>query len=60
MLVRDAKLTEVIRGMLHGQPCPDIESFYRLRSAGFLRGDSLEDARLRCEIYASYLKRHLK
>jgi len=60
MLVRDAKLTEVIRGMLHGQPCPDLESFYRLRSAGFLRGDSLEDARLRCEIYASYLKRHLK
>jgi hypothetical protein len=59
MLARDAKLTEVIRGALQGQPCPDLASFYRLRSAGLMRGDSLEDARLRCEIYGCYLKRHV-
>jgi len=31
----------------------------RLRSAGILRGDSKNDVRPRCEIYATYLKKHL-
>jgi len=60
MLARDANLTEVVRGILEGRPCPDAASFYRLRSGGLIQGDSLQEARLRCEIYASYLKRHLR
>jgi serine/threonine protein kinase len=60
MLARDASLTEVVRGILEGRPCPDPASFYRLRSGGLMRGDSLQEARPRCEIYASYLKRHLR
>jgi hypothetical protein len=60
MLAKDPKLTEIVRGALQGQPCPDVASFYRLRSAGVMRGDSLEDTTLRCEIYSSYLKRHLR
>ena len=60
MLGKDPKLIAVIRGMLEGRPCPDLASFYRLRSAGVLRGDSLEEAAFRCEIYRSYLKRHIR
>jgi hypothetical protein len=60
LLARDPSLCEVIRGVLRGRPCPTQESFYRLRSAGVLTGDSARDARPRCQIYASYLERHLK
>ena len=60
MLAKDAGLMEVVRGTLQGRPHSDVSSFYRLRSGGVIRGDSLHEAQLRCEIYASYLKRHLQ
>ena len=60
MLAKDAELTEVVRGMLQGRPCPNVSSFYRLRSGGLMRGESMHEAEPRCEIYASYLKRHLR
>jgi hypothetical protein len=60
MLARDPELTEVVRGILQGRPCPSAASFYRLRSAGVVKGDSPADVQIRCEIYASYLKTHLK
>jgi hypothetical protein len=59
LLARSPDLTEVVRGILSGQPCPAPESFYRLRSAGILVGTSPYDARPRCQLYATYLKRHL-
>jgi serine/threonine protein kinase len=59
MLAKDPELTEIVRGMLKGQPCPNVSSFHRLRSGGLMRGDSVADVQPRCEIYASYLKRHL-
>lgn len=59
LLVRDPRLCEVMRGILRGQPCPDYDSFYRLRSAGILSGESRDTARPRCGIYATYLRRHL-
>lgn len=59
LLVRDSRLCEVMRGILRGQPCPDYDSFYRLRSAGILSGESRDTARPRCGIYTTYLKRHL-
>jgi hypothetical protein len=59
MLVRDNELTEVMRGVLNGQPCPNSESFDRLRSAGLVTGHIPEEARPRCRLYASYLRRHL-
>jgi len=58
-LTQDQALCEVVRGMLQGQPCPTPESFYRLRSAGLMLGDSARDARPRCQLYATYLERHL-
>ena len=59
LLAKDPGLMEVVRGMLRSEPCPDTESFYRLRSAGLLKGSTQADAHLRCRLYATFLKRHL-
>jgi len=59
LLAQDAELCDVVRGILQGRPCPTPESFYRLRSAGIITGDSQHDARLRCQLYTTYLERHL-
>ncbi len=59
ILIRDPQLSEIVRGILQGQPCPDYESFYRLRSGGILKGDSKDHVYPRCEIYATYLRKHL-
>jgi hypothetical protein len=59
LLVRDPQLTKVMRGVLENQPCPDSESFDRLRSAGLVTGHIPEEARPRCRLYAAFLRRHL-
>ncbi|MDT4896703.1 MAG: hypothetical protein QOH25_1780 [Acidobacteriota bacterium] len=59
LLAQDTALCDVMKEVLSGRPCPSIESFYRLRSAGLLAGDSMQEARPRCHLYASYLRRHL-
>jgi hypothetical protein len=58
-LSKDAALIEVLRGILEGRPCRDQASFYRLRSAGIVKGEAPEQVQLRCELYAKYLKRKL-
>ena len=59
LLARDTALSDAVRDILRGQPCPNNESFYRLRSAGVMAGDSAQDMRPRCYLYETYLKRHL-
>jgi hypothetical protein len=59
LLGRDADLTDALREVLRGQPCPNLAGFYRLRSAGILTGNSAHEARPRCRLYAEYLSRHL-
>jgi hypothetical protein len=59
MIARDKRTTSVISGMFHGEPIPDMKSFYGLRSGGIISGHSPEDACFRCSIYETYLKRHL-
>lgn len=59
LLARDADLCEVVRGVLRGKPNSDSTSFYRLRSAGLMKGDSPTEMEPRCAIYGSYLRRHL-
>lgn len=59
LLVRDNSLTTAMKAVLNAQPCPDSESFDRLRSAGLLIGHTREEARPRCRLYAIYLRRHL-
>ncbi len=58
-LSQEPAMLEVVRGLLHGLPCPTPESFYRLRTAGLIQGGSADDATLRCPLYQSYLERHL-
>jgi hypothetical protein len=58
-VARDPELCEVVRGLLAGPARVPPESFYRLRSAGVLAGDSEGEARLRCRLYRTYLERHL-
>jgi serine/threonine protein kinase len=59
LLARDPALCDVVRGVLRGEPCPTVEDFYRLRSAGVMAGDSAQNVKPRCQLYATYLKRHL-
>lgn len=59
LLAKDPVLSDVVRGILKGQACPTPESFYRLRSAGIITGNSQDDVRLRCHLYALYLSRQL-
>jgi hypothetical protein len=59
LLARAPELCEAVRGVLQGRACPPGESFYRLRSAGVLAGETAADARPRCHLYAAYLSRHL-
>lgn len=63
-LSQDPALMEAIRVLLRSQrqnepaviAAPD---FYRLRSTGILAGDSPSTARPRCQLYTTYLSRHL-
>jgi len=59
LLNREEPLLQAMKGVLHGKACPDYDTFYRLRSAGILRGESKDNVSLRCEIYGGYLKKHL-
>jgi class 3 adenylate cyclase len=59
VLVRNAELHDVVRGVLMRRPCATPESFYHLRTAGLVIGSSQYDARLRCRLYETYLARHL-
>ncbi|HXU39527.1 MAG TPA: AAA-like domain-containing protein [Blastocatellia bacterium] len=59
LLAQDPALCDVVRGVLQGNHCPTTESFYRLRSAGLMTGDSARDGKLRCQLYSNYLERHL-
>ncbi len=55
VVAADAELSGAAREVLEGLPCPDSRSFYRLRSAGIIAGDSPATARPRCALYADYL-----
>jgi len=59
LLARDQTLTEVMREVLRGKPCPTTDSFYRLHSTGLVAGHSAREATLRCPLYQHYLERHL-
>lgn len=58
-LAQDKDLLDSIRALLAGEPLASPESFYRLRSAGLVAGQSASDAHFRCWLYESYLRRHL-
>jgi len=59
LLARDAGLSEAVRGVIREGAPPDTDSFYRLRSAGVITGDSPRQAQPRCRLYAAYLEQNL-
>jgi len=58
-LTRDPVAMEVVRAMFQNGTPPRSTTSYRLRSAGAIAGNSPADARLRCELYEKFLRRHL-
>jgi hypothetical protein len=58
-LSQDHELIEAVRLVLRGGEVPSPETFYRLRGAGVIIGESAHNARLRCRLYGEYLSRHL-
>jgi DNA-binding winged helix-turn-helix (wHTH) protein len=58
-LERNEALCDALRGFLRGETGLTRTSFYHLRTAGVLAGDSLKEARLRCDLYENYLKTNL-
>jgi hypothetical protein len=59
MLRKDAGLFDALRTWLRDGRTLDGESFYRLRSAGILKGELASTARPRCQLYGEYLRNHL-
>ncbi len=57
-LEREPPLAAGMRALLQGEPL-SLDQFYRLRSLGVIRGESARDVRIRCGLYARYLKKHL-
>src|SRR5436305_4713733 len=59
-LGRDPELRDAVQAVLRGGGCPPPDHFYRLRSAGVLAGETSEEARCRCQLYAAYLAHRLR
>ncbi len=59
LLARDPILVDAVRAMTRGEPCSKPETFHRLRAAGIITGSTAHDARLRCQLYQTYLSRNL-
>ena len=59
LLAKDAELSAAVRSVLEGEPSMSRESFFRLRSGGVMAGDAAEEARMRCQLYAAYLRRQM-
>ncbi len=59
LITRTPEVLQAVRLAVAGQKIPEEKMFNRLRSAGLLRGPNPGAARFRCEIYRTYLQRHL-
>lgn len=59
LLRGDETLCNAICDLLEGRKLSDTITFHRLHSAGVIVGDSLDNAKLRCDLYAEYLSHHL-
>jgi hypothetical protein len=58
-LQQDQALLQELRDFLLSGTKLSNTGFYRLRSAGVLSGETADEPRPRCDLYARYLKRHL-
>jgi hypothetical protein len=60
MMCRDQKMIDAVRTVLDGTNTLTMESFYRLRAAGIVVGEGSFNAKMRCLLYANYLRGHLR
>lgn len=58
VLAQDPELADAMREALRGGPLSP-EHFYRLRGAGLLVGEGPDQARPRCALYGTYLRKQL-
>lgn len=58
-LQQDQDLLAELRGFVLSGSSLSSSAFYRLRSAGVVAGESADERRPRCDLYARYLKKHL-
>lgn len=58
-LKQDQNLLDEFRGFVLSGSRLSRSVFYRLRSAGVVSGESADEPRPRCDLYARYLKKHL-
>jgi hypothetical protein len=58
-LRKDPEMVQALAAVLSGGPCPNPQSFYRLRSAGILSGHSAAECRPRCRLYHHFLARQV-
>ncbi len=59
LLSRDESLSCAVRDLIAGGSSLSEETFYRLRAAGAISGETERHARIRCPLYARYLERRL-
>jgi len=53
------ELKTALRQVLQQKTCDDEALFQRLLAAGFIKGDSRQNATMRCQLYADYCRQHL-
>jgi hypothetical protein len=58
-LRRDPGLCATVSALLRGERSLTEESFFRLRSAGVIRGPAPDAVHFRCGLYEDYLRQHL-
>jgi len=54
LVTADDSLSKAMATILGGGGCPDLDSYFQLRSAGLVTGDSPRQAGFRCELYARF------
>ncbi|MGH9754902.1 MAG: AAA-like domain-containing protein [Blastocatellia bacterium] len=58
LLQESGELKDALRRVLRDNRCDDERLFQRLRAAGLIRGETRHDAKIRCQLYAEYFKKH--
>lgn len=56
---RNAGTNSAVRSLLEGQKVNDTDSFYKLRLAGIVNGETSTEMSFRSRLYKQYLRRHL-
>jgi DNA-binding transcriptional activator of the SARP family len=58
-LSQDGDMTAAVRRLLVNEPPSEQATFFRLRAAGVVLGDSPSESRFRCRLYKQFLARQL-